>query len=136
MNTDISGLHMEWTTLQNQQDSYEKFSLLIKLSNLALISTLLFSHYNSQLLPLLSAILWLQDAIWKTFQNRISVRLLALEHAISTQDSEQTMQFNANWSETRPSTTGLIMEYGKQAIRPTMIFPHGVLFVLAVIAVI
>lgn len=135
MNKENNGAELEWVTLQNQQDSYEKYSLLIKLANFALISTLLFSDYNSQLLPLLSAALWLQDAIWKTFQNRISDRLFDIEKSIQTHETEQSMQFNTRWLETRPSTTGLVVEYAKQAIKPTMIFPHGFLLILAVLAV-
>ena len=77
-----SSLHQEWLCLQNQYDSYEKFSLIIKLVSVVLTSLMLFvAHIGVWAIPLV-CILWLQDGIWKTFQNRIGERLFVLEKAI------------------------------------------------------
>ena len=84
-------------------------------------------------------VVWLQDAIWKTFQSRIESRLLELEQGLSSANSEkgdslavEAFQFNSAYLKDRPSTIGLILEYMKQAARPTVAFPHVVLLVLLV----
>ncbi|MDC2888027.1 hypothetical protein [Psychrosphaera algicola] len=91
-----------------------------------------------------SGLFWLTDAIWKTFQFRIEDRLLMLEDALrptdivaddktanneSLGDSQitndtQAFQFNSAFLLTRPSTLGLILSYGKNALRPTVALPH------------
>jgi hypothetical protein len=42
------------------------------------------------------------------------------------------MQFNSAWEESRPGAIGLIAEYLKNAIRPTVAFPHVMLIALIV----
>jgi hypothetical protein len=121
----------EWVTLQNQQDSYEKYSLLIKLFHVLVIFQLLIFPSNLIVLPIISVILWVQDAIWKTFQNRISERLLQIETAIAAKDHNTGMQFNRDWLENRRSGLALIKEYFLQMIRPTMVFPHAFLLSLS-----
>lgn len=125
----------EWVTLQNQQDSYEKYSLLIKLFHIFVICQFLIFTTSSAYLPFISAILWVQDSIWKTFQSRIGERLVRVEAAIATNDHNNTMQFNRDWIESRQSGFNLIKEYLLQALRPTMIFPHGFLFGLSVLTI-
>lgn len=120
----------EWQTLQNQSDSYEKLSLLIKLLNITLCCLLLFSLNAGFWTLAFIAILWLQDAIWCTFQDRIGRRLLVVEAAIhnSINGIEQPhvlpFQFNQSWLASRPSNLGLVAEYVKQALRPTVAYPH------------
>ncbi len=67
----------EWSLLQNQCDSYEKHGLLIKLVAIVLLgTTLLVRPGNEPAIAAVICVLWLQDAIWKTFQHRIETRLL------------------------------------------------------------
>lgn len=131
-----SDLASEWSLLQNQFDSYEKFSLLIKLVNIALLTVATVLNNNSIVILILLMVLWLQDAIWKTFQSRIEDRLLQIEKVLSTEKSEEgairAYQFNRQFLENRPSTIGLIFEYCKQAVRPTIAFPHVVLVLIAI----
>jgi hypothetical protein len=130
-------LSNEWMLLQNQYDSYEKYSLVIKL--LAMV-VFYFAHISEKIgwiVLLLLAVFWLQDAIWKTFQSRIELRLLALEEALSGRDADSNdefiaFQFNRNFLAKRPSQFGLIKEYFLQALRPTVAFPYVVLIVLFV----
>ena len=131
-------LSNEWMLLQNQYDSYEKYSLAIKL--LAMV-VFYFAHISGQIgliiLPLL-AIFWLQDAIWKNFQSRIELRLLALEEALSgrkvdSNDECIAYQFNRDFLAKRPSQFGLVKEYFLQALRPTVAFPYIVLIGLFVV---
>ena len=64
----------EWLLMQTQFDSYEKFSLMVKLASIVLfsLSTILAGDQPfawGLLFALL--VLWLQDSIWKTYQARI-----------------------------------------------------------------
>ena len=124
----------EWTTLQNQYDSYEKHSLLIKLLNVVLMSSMFIFGYHGVWGIALIVILWLQDSIWKTFQQRIENRLLAVEKMLASNEQEDGMQFNSSWQESRPGTIGLVVEYLSQSIRPTVAFPHALLVAIALLA--
>ena len=140
-NIHLTTLQKEWTTLQNQYDSYEKLSLTIKLLNVTLTVALLFGLNTGYWLLLICAVLWLQDGIWKTFQNRMGQRIEIVEKAIAVhlkaQPTEESgllgMQFNTAWADTRPSTIGLILEYIKQSLKPTVAYPHVALVVIIVI---
>lgn len=145
----MSHFAQEWTVLQNQYDSYEKYSLLIKLVSVTLLALAVINHMLSTASVVLVFILWLQDAIWKTYQARIEVRLMSLEAALlpsdhtrrgaeSNRDVEQheqaqvhAFQYNTTFAQNRPSTLGLVKEYAKQAVRPTMVFPHAALAAVA-----
>jgi hypothetical protein len=133
-------LQSEWVTLQTQFDSYEKCSLAIKLFSILICCILVFA-LNAGIWSLwVVAILWLQDGIWKTFQNRISLRLEVVERAI--QDNSNTtliptshlgMQFNLAWSQNRPGAIVLVGEYVKQSLKPTVAYPHVVLIALMIV---
>lgn len=132
----------EWKILQQQVDNYEHWSLLIKLCQLAVL--LFFISSSEKTVSMLVAILvmlvvWLQDAIWKTFQARSESRLILLEQAMAddfAQVSDSPLvpfQFNCHFIMNRPSTLGLIQEYFKQALRPTVAFPHLAFIVVFII---
>ena len=132
-------LQSEWVTLQNQFDSYEKCSLAIKLFNILTCCILVFV-FDTNLWPLaIIAILWLQDGIWKTFQRRIGQRLEVVERAIQDDPNRIPdnapyigMQFNLVWNQSRPHAIGLVREYIKQALKPTVAYPHVVLMALVI----
>jgi hypothetical protein len=136
----ISILQTEWVTLQTQFDSYEKCSLAIKLFSILVCCILVFA-FNAAIESLLVvAILWLQDGIWKTFQNRIGQRLEVVEqaiqnHAESTQEqtSQLGMQFNLAWSQARSNAIGLVCEYIKQSLKPTVAYPYVILIILVIV---
>ncbi len=130
-----SHLASEWSLLQKQFDSYEKHSLLIKLSSIGVLSAAHFTNHLSVFILLLLLILWLQDAIWKTFQARIDVRLLQLEEYLSNEHSLENrdgiaFQFNSLYAQNRPGSVGLLKEYLGQSLRPTVAFPHIVLIAI------
>ncbi|MDU0353579.1 hypothetical protein RS130_06225 [Paraglaciecola aquimarina] len=136
----LSTLQQEWITLQSQFDQYEKYSLLIKLCNILITCYLLFA-LKLALWPLfICAVIWLQDGIWKTFQARTGDRLLLVEEAVSqlqgADNSSQPilgMQFNSAWESNRSGAIGLIMEYVKQSLKPTVAYPHVLLLILCLI---
>jgi len=130
-----SYLAEEWSLLQKQFDSYEKHSLLIKLFSIGILAASYFTDHLSVFILCLLLILWLQDAIWKTFQSRLDVRLLQLEAWLASEgDLEnpagQAFQFNSLYLQNRPSSIGLIKEYFGQALRPTIAFPHLLLIII------
>ena len=127
-----SHLASEWSLLQNQFDSYEKHSLFIKLSSIGILAAAYFTNHLSVFVLLLLLILWLQDAIWKTFQARIDARLLQLEDYLSNEHALENhdgiaFQFNSLYAQNRPGNVGLLKEYLGQSLRPTVAFPHIVL---------
>jgi hypothetical protein len=121
----------EWCLLQNQFDSYEKHSLCIKLLSVIVLLTTELAAVISTLTILLLLVLWLQDAIWKTFQSRIESRLLQVEKAISHSSEKSAFQFNSEYHRVRLTGLSLIQEYIRQSIRPTVAFPHCVLIAIA-----
>ncbi|MEW6984404.1 hypothetical protein AAD001_17265 [Colwelliaceae bacterium 6471] len=126
-------LATEWTLLQNQYDSYEKYSLVIKLVNVALFSVLVAMNSSDLLILAVVLVLWGQDAIWKTFQSRIESHLLILEKSLKKAQADtqiSAFQFNSLFIDKRPSSMGLMIEYAKQALRPTVAFPHILLIVI------
>jgi hypothetical protein len=136
----LSILKSEWVTLQTQFDSFEKYSLGIKLVSILAWCFLIFSVDAGMWTISVIAILWLQDGIWKTFQNRIGQRLEVVEQAIKdnlitpqNNNTELGMQFNLAWSQNRLGAKGLIGEYVKQSLKPTVAYPHVALIVLALI---
>lgn len=124
----------EWTLMQNQFDSYEKCSLAIKLVSVLVV----VGCYGFGLLGwpslMFVLVLWLQDAIWKTFQSRIEQRLLVLEQYLSKEAPDgafEAFQFNRAFQRTGVSTQDLIKEYLAQALRPTVAYPYGVLVLIS-----
>jgi hypothetical protein len=136
-NEQLPILQSEWITLQNQFDSYEKCSLAIKLFSILICCILVFAVDAGLWSLLVVAILWLQDAIWKTFQNRIGQRLEIVEQAIQDNPHHvpehllhMGMQYNLAWNQSRPRAIGLISEYIEQSLKPTVAYPYVVLIFL------
>lgn len=127
----------EWALLQNQFDSYEKFSLVIKLISIVIVALASMTNHLNQIIVLLLLVLWLQDAIWKTFQGRTESRLLQLEKLLSNDTAAingcEAYQFNQQYLSNRPSSLGLITEYCRQAIRPTIAFPYLILLIICAV---
>ena len=137
----LTTLQQEWTTLQNQSDSYEKLSLLIKLVNITITLLLLFEFHAGLWALFICAMLWLQDGIWKTFQSRMAIRIVYVEKAIEklilAESIEPStivgMQFNTNWVQSKPGAAGLITEYATQALKPTVAYPHILLVAMILV---
>lgn len=120
----------EWCLLQNQFESYEKHSLYIKLSSVVLVLFAAVFDVSAILASLLLLVLWLQDAIWKTFQSRIEPRLMKIEKNIREEISAYRFQFNSDYQSTQTRGLSKILEYAKQAARPTIAFPYLALLVI------
>jgi len=122
--------HPEWLALHKSYDQFEAFALIIKIVAIVLtFASFIFDIHLMSLIVLL-LVLWLQEGIWKTFQSRTEERLLDIE---SNNDANNAFKFYSNWSNNKPSTIGLILEYVKNAIRPTVAFPYAVLIIASLL---
>lgn len=126
----MNALHQEWLALQAQHERYEALAMAVKL--VAFAATVLVPD-NTLALALL-ALLWLQEAVLKTFQGRLGDRLLVVEAGLKAGDGTQAMQLHSDWLASRPGGTGTVAQYLKSALRPTVALPYPLLmlFVVAV----
>lgn len=134
-------LQREWHTLQNNCSHSESLALGIKLLAVVVCLIAILYPQGSLFISLLLALLWLQEAIWKTFQGRTEQRLLAIEKAwanarvetdIETDiEKSATLCFYSHWLESRSGTKALLSEYLSQAIRPTIAYPYIILIAIS-----
>jgi hypothetical protein len=120
-------LQQEWLALQAQHERYEVLALAVKLGAFALVAAVPDPLLTTPLL----ALLWLQEAVLKTFQGRLGDRLLAIEPALRTGEGAAPMQLHSDWAARRPRGLGLLAGYLKSALRPTVALPYPLLMVLA-----
>jgi hypothetical protein len=129
-------LQREWITLQNNFEHYETLATIVKLA--AVVLTALSA---SPLLPWQAGIfciltLWLQEGIFKTFQARLDDRIVRVEQALSSSPTVpvasncfDAFQLFSEFQSSRPGTIGLLMQYIKNALRPTVAFPYPFLLI-------
>lgn len=122
----MTPLEEEWLLLQRQHEAYEFAALAIKGAGVALLT------FHAPLVILLLAVLWLQEAIVKTFQSRLGGRLLRLE-AMLHEGTGQPMQLHTAWLASRPGGFALAAEYLRSACRPTVAFPYPALMVISLL---
>jgi hypothetical protein len=122
----------EWVTLQNNYEQYEKSALLIKLLSIVIFCTCLLLSLGAIFSSVLMLILWLQEGIWKTYQSRLAVRLLAVEKliALGVRVEEKAFQLHTHWQANRSGLSGLGKEYLLNAARPTVAYPYVVLLLI------
>ena len=135
-NQDKPAFTQEWAVLHADHEKYERYSLLIKLFSVLICFFSLVSALSVVISIILIAVIWLQDGIWKTFQSRMSDRILLIERYIKEQaagDSEEVaFQFYTDWERSPKTTVGLVKEYIKNSFRPTVAYPYAVLILLQV----
>jgi len=129
----------EWKLLQKQCEDYEKYSLLIKLIAIILLAvTLLVQPGNELAIAAVIGVLWLQDAIWKTFQHRIETRLHKLEGNLAATEAGNNTQSIAYQLHSeflaKRHNSGVFQEYLTQAVRPTVAFPYVALWAVLLLA--
>jgi hypothetical protein len=129
-------LLVEWQTLHNQYHDYDKLSQWIKLSATVLfvITYLMQGHWVITIG--LALLLWLQEAMLKTFQSRIESRLLVVEQMVESGSDELSspLQLHSQFSKRRPSLSGLIKDNLKQSLRPTVAIFYLTLMALTVLS--
>lgn len=128
-------LAQEWTTLQNNHESYERSALLIKLVAVVLSAFAWVLGLDVAVLCALVLMLWFQEAVLKTWQIRLAARLIAIEVVFKRgpQSGDEPFQLHSQWLVQRSGLAGLLVEYARSASRPTVAFPYAVLVVLAIV---
>lgn len=126
----MTPLHHEWLALQAQHERYEALALGVKLTALGVVVVV----PHPTLAVVLLALLWLQEAVLKTFQGRLGDRLLEVEAALKRGDAaDGAMQLHTDWLATRPRGAGLLLQYLRSGLRPTVALPYPLLMLLAVL---
>lgn len=132
---DLSAFGHEWTVLQDHHEQYEKTCLLVKLSGIALFVACLALSMDPVITLLLVLVIWIQEAILRTGQSRLGQRILHIEQLIAEDASAPASvpyQLHSTWLATRPGLAGLLAEYGRNMLRPTVAFPYVVLIGITV----
>jgi hypothetical protein len=130
-----SHLSQEWQTLQANHEHHERNALLIKLVCVVLCSGGLAAHLSAGWLALVVALLWVQEGIVKTYQSRLSDRLLKVEAMLlaPAAPTPAAMQLHTEWMASRPGSLALIAGYAVSACRPTVAFPYAPLLIAVAI---
>ena len=128
-----TGLQQEWNTLQNNIERYEHSALWLKLAAVAI--TLSSGSLSLWLAPALLLIVWLMEGIFRTSQARLGERIVLIEPLIAAAEADtgKACQLHSQWQAQRPGTFGLLLEYARSALRPTVAFPYPLLLVLGVL---
>lgn len=113
----------EWQSLHNSHERYEQYALMIKLFSVAVTLFSLALYQSNMVIILILAVLWLQEGIWKTYQARTCQRIELIEQALP-ENNLIAFQFYRQWSENRPSSAGLVLEYIKNSLKPTVVYPY------------
>lgn len=126
-----NALQQEWVTLQNNIERYEHSALWLKLAALGLLLMPLQLPLQAALL----LILWLQEGIFRTSQARLGDRVVVIEQLIRAGegDAGKDCQLHSEWLAKRPGTFGLLLEYTRSALRPTVAFPYPLLLLAALL---
>ena len=132
----IQRFDQEWINLQNQYEHYERGSLLIKLVCMVIFALAMTFSMSAFLAAAIISIFWLQEGIFRTFQARLGARLIDVEAGLrdlqtNASTTMQAYQLHSEWQKGRSGTLGLLLEYAKNAARPTVAFPYVVLLLLA-----
>lgn len=128
MTTTRPDFAQEWTTLQNNHERYESGALLLKLAGVAVFGLGVAATHAGLLVALLVALIWGVEAIHRAFQSRLGERILRIESLLRSETPEGTaFQLHSEWLAARPGTAGLLLEYGKSALRPTVAFPYALM---------
>ena len=132
---DNAALGQEWITLQNNFEQYEKGGLLLKLLAIVLCAAGFALALHEVLIGTLLVVLWLQEGVYRTYQARLGTRILRIEQGIVS--GERTaFQLHSEWLASRHGLFGLLAEYGRSALRPTVAFPYAILLLMIVVLVV
>ena len=140
MTTDSKQLLVEqWHTLHNNHETYENYALIIKLVATT-ITLFAFAFSVATFVTLLIlATLWLQEGIWKTFQQRTANAIITIEDKLAQNEIEQKDESNEpyllykHWQVNRPKTKKLIAEYVSNSLKPTVMYPYLPLLLVVLI---
>ena len=129
----------QWRTLHNNHENYESYALIIKLVATAITLFAFTFSVATFVTFLILATLWLQEGIWKTFQQRTANAIIAIENKLDIHNDEQSNEsmkpylVYKQWQENRPNTQVLIVEYVSNSLKPTVMYPYLPLMLIVLI---
>lgn len=126
----------QWRTLHNNHENYENYALIIKLVATAIVFFAFTFSVTSIVTLLFLATLWVQEGIWKTFQERTASAIIAIEDKLALNKEEQTngpYLVYKQWQKKRPGTKALIVEYVCNSLKPTVLYPYFPLMLVVLI---
>ena len=119
---EASALEREWVVLQGNIEQHERNALAVKLLAVFLFTAAVLFSLAENLTAWLIVILWVQEAMLRTFQARLGARILRIEDVLRGA-AGQAMQLHTEWAAARGGLVGMLVEYAKNANRPTVAFP-------------
>lgn len=125
-------LNLEWVTLQNNFEQYERNALVVKLAAVVLFAAALLFALTEAMTATLVAVLWVQEAVMRTFQARLGTRILRIE-ALLREGGGAAMQLHSQWLEARQGVVGMLGEYARAGLRPTVAFPYAALLLVELV---
>jgi len=123
-------LQNEWAIIHRDIESYARFSLLIKLVSILICTLAIVFSIKTFSSIFIILVLWLQDGIWKTFQQRLENRILLIESNIQNKRDDNPFQLYSEWKNKRLKNILLIKEYCFNSLKPTIAYPYAVLISL------
>lgn len=129
--SNLDALGLEWATLQNNVERYETGALALKWSAMLLAVLGLGLNFPLSLISAVILLIWLQEAVYRTFQARLGRRIVRVETLVRqacgpAKDAvAPPFQLHSEWLESRSSGLGLIREYLASALRPTVAYPYA-----------
>jgi len=122
----MNDFQQEWAIIHSDIEKYEHLSLIIKLFSLLIFTLSLAFSIETLATIFILLILWLEEAIWKTFQQRLESRALFIEQQIKreTDKNNTSFQLYSEWKNNRLGSVYLIKEYLSNSIRPTVAYPY------------
>jgi hypothetical protein len=106
----------EWLLVQRSFDQMEIQALWLKIVAIIAWLGLLVSKESLILMVGVIGLFWLNEAIWKTQQQRAAARLRQLEQAAD----DISCQWHSDFATNRPSAINLALGYLKNLLPPTV----------------
>lgn len=106
----------EWLLVQRSFDQMEIQALWLKIVAIIVWLGLLVSKESLVLMVGVIGLFWLNEAIWKTQQQRAAARLRQLEQAAE----DISCQWHTDFANNRPGAMNLALGYLKNLLPPTV----------------
>lgn len=106
----------EWLLVQRSFDQMEVQALWLKIVAIIVWIGLLVSKESLVLMVGVIGLFWLNEAIWKTQQQRAAARLRQLEQAAD----DISCQWHTDFANNRPGAMNLALGYLKNLLPPTV----------------
>lgn len=119
----------EWLLVQRSFDQMEIQALWLKIVAIIVWLGLLVSKESLVLMVGAIGLFWLNEAIWKTQQQRAAARLRQLEQAAD----DISCQWHTDFANNRPGAMNLAFGYLKNLLPPTVAVTYVIMLVASLV---